>query len=257
MRIMTFNIRFENEQDGPNAWAQRRDQVRDLVSHYAPALLGTQEGTWKQLEWLNRELTDYRIHAPERTFDEEAHYTTLHFRKDALDAKEGGEFWLSKTPDTHRSKDWDSAYARMMSYGRFQGRDAEAPFWAAVTHLDHAGEEARREQARMLCNWVRERSGPVILMGDFNDRPGSPVHAILTSSACGLTDTWKFLAHEDGLQSFTHHGFDGIPDRGRLDWILVSSHFRVLEARLIKDNTEGRYPSDHFPYLADLELRCP
>ncbi len=254
---MTFNIRFENDQDGPDAWVHRRDGVRDLINRYRPTLLGTQEGTWEQLQWLDRELENYRIHAPGRTRDAEMQYPTLHFREDLLEAQEGGEFWLSKNPGVHRSKDWDSAYARMASYGRFRSKDSEEPFWVAVTHLDHAGEEARRNQARILHDWVRERSGPVILMGDFNDRPGSPVHALLTSSAGGLTDTWKFLRREDGPHSYTQHGFDGVPRKGRIDWILVSSHFRVVDARLITDNAAGRYPSDHFPYLAELEPRNP
>jgi endonuclease/exonuclease/phosphatase family metal-dependent hydrolase len=92
-----------------------------------------------------------------------------------LDAREGDEFWLSKTPGTHRSKDWDSAYARMVSYGRFLGKDSGPSFWVAVTHLDHAAAEGRRNQARILHNWVCERSGPVILMGEFNAGPGSPL----------------------------------------------------------------------------------
>jgi endonuclease/exonuclease/phosphatase family metal-dependent hydrolase len=53
----------------------------------------------------------------------------------------------------------------------------------------------------------------------------------------------------------THHGFTGIPQKTRMDWVLVSKHFRVVDARIIRDNAEGRYPSDHFPYLVELEWR--
>ena len=38
----------------------------------------------------------------------------------------------------------------------------------------------------------------------------------------------------------------------RMDWILVSPHFRVQDASVIRGHVEGRYPSDHFPYMAAL-----
>lgn len=90
---------------------------------------------------------------------------------------EGGEFWLSKTPFIHRSKDWDSAFPRMMNYGLMEDCETRRSFWVAVAHLDHIGAEARLEQAKILFGWVNNRSGPRILMGDFNDVPGSDVSA--------------------------------------------------------------------------------
>ena len=49
----------------------------------------------------------------------------------------------------------------------------------ATCHLDHIGEEARLEQARVLTEALQQRYGnsrkPVILSGDFNDEPGSAV----------------------------------------------------------------------------------
>ena len=43
MRVMTFNIRFENEQDGSNAWVHRREVVAKTIERYSPDLVGTQE----------------------------------------------------------------------------------------------------------------------------------------------------------------------------------------------------------------------
>jgi len=253
MLVMTFNIRFENEQDGQNGWLYRRDLVVQLIDRYEPLVLGTQEGKWSQLLYLRDHLPRYHMHAPDRIEDETSQYPTLFFFRGQCELLDGGECWLSKTPQVHRSKDWDSAFPRMMSYARLGAQEKGRTFWIAVTHLDHIGKEARLQQAKILAGWAESRNEPVMLMGDFNDDPGSRVHQVLTAPETGLFDTWQSLNGAEGPESFTHHAFNGSPQKSRMDWILAGPQFHVTEARIIKDHFEGRYPSDHFPYVADLE----
>jgi endonuclease/exonuclease/phosphatase family metal-dependent hydrolase len=252
MRIMTFNLRFENERDGPNAWRFRRKQVVRLIKRYAPTAVGTQEGMGSQLCYLKDHLHDYALHAPDRMEDPTCQYPTLFVHKEKYRVEEGREFWLSKTPGVHRSKDWDSAFPRMMSCARITHVETEDVFWIAVTHLDHVGVKARLEQAKIIARWVLSVDGPVILLGDFNDLPGSKVHETLTARSVGLKDTWEMLHRPENPESYTHHGFNGTPCKTRMDWILVSTHFAVRDAQIIRDHEKGRYPSDHFPYAADL-----
>lgn len=254
MRIMTFNLRFENDRDGENSWINRRELVVQVIERYNPAVLGTQEGTLKQLAYLQENLSNYRMHAPGRPFDDETcQYPTLFYRSDDLRLIEGSEFWLSKTPQVHRSKDWDSAFPRMMSDALLERSKDGRRLWVAVTHLDNIGVEARREQAGLVVKRVAQQSVPVILMGDFNSLPGSTVYNLLTSSAAGLRDSWRVLGNGENRDSMTHHGFRGTPQKGRLDWILVGERFRVLDAIIVRDHSGGRYPSDHFPYLIQVD----
>jgi endonuclease/exonuclease/phosphatase family metal-dependent hydrolase len=252
MRVMTFNIRFENDQDGPNAWVHRRELVARIIERYSPQIVGTQEAKWHQLLYLRDRLSDYDFCAPGRVVDETSQYPTLFYLAKAFEVEEAAEFWLSKTPDVHRSKSWDSGFPRMMSYLKLTAKGSGHPFWVAVTHLDHIGSEARFEQASMLSRWVKEREEPVILMGDFNDDPQSRVHQLLAGPERLLRDTWQFPKQGKRGETGTHHGFTGVPKDQRIDWILVSRHFRVLEARIVRDDFDGRYPSDHFPYMVDL-----
>lgn len=253
MRIMTFNLRFENDRDGPNGWEYRKEMVVDMIHECAPSILGTQEGTGKQLEFLGSSLRGYRICSVERPTDGTCQYPTLFYREDEFSLLEKGEFWLSTTPVIHRSKDWDSAFPRMMSYGLFRDVRNGSSLWAGVTHLDNIGKVARMEQAKIICRWLRSQPKPHILMGDFNDHPGSPVHRLLTSPEVGLRDTWEMLSKAEDQQSMTHHGFDGIPKISRMDWILISHGFHLSDAKIIRYHREGRYPSDHFPYSVDLD----
>ncbi|MFH1654153.1 MAG: endonuclease/exonuclease/phosphatase family protein, partial [Pseudomonadota bacterium] len=213
MRIMTFNIRFENDEDGPNSWVYRREPVARLIERYAPSILGTQEGRWNQLLYLQDGLPEYHLHAPNRVVDDTCQYATLYFRKRDCDVRQGVELWLSKTPGVHRSKDWGSAFPRMMSYAQIRFRNADTSLWVAVTHLDHLGTEARYQQAKILAEWVAKRTGPAMLIGDFNDGPGSRVHQVLMAPETGLRDTWQILGRREDPRSYTHHGFKGIPQK--------------------------------------------
>jgi len=249
---MTFNLRFENERDGPNAWVLRREQVAALIRRHEPAVVGTQEGKWTQLLFLRDRLPEYVLHAPKRLVDPTCQYPTLFIRREELAIKAGGEFWLSTTPEVHRSKDWDSAFPRMLSFAKLAAGRGFGPLWVAVAHLDHVGRDARLQQARIAAEWVRSRGGPVILLGDFNDEPGSAVHRLLTAPEVGLADTWEALGRPEGPGSFTHHGFTGKPAKTRMDWILISRDLAVTDARIVTDRDRGRYPSDHFPYVAEI-----
>lgn len=253
MLCMTFNLRFENDRDGENAWVYRRDLVVNVINRYKPALLGTQEGTQGQLLYLQDRLPQYHMHVPFRTWDETCQYPTLYFLPQLFSLKEGEEFWLSSTPSIHRSKDWDSAFPRMMSCALLEDLSNGRSLWVAVTHLDHMSAKARLEQGRMIARWVRGKGGAAIVMGDFNDAPCSSVHCALIGRQTGLKDTWMELGRQENDKSMTHHDFHGIPEKCRMDWILVTRDFEVLDAMIVRDNEKGRFPSDHFPYAARLQ----
>ena len=255
LRIITFNLRFENDTDGPHAWKFRKRAVIELIKEYAPSILGTQEGRPAQLDFLTHSLSDYIANIPSsrRIDDATCQFPTLYFRNDLFDIVESDEFWLSLTPSVHRSKDWGSAFPRMINFARLIPKGTNESFWVAVTHLDNKNAFARQMQAGMIVDWVQKRTGNIILMGDFNERPGSNVHRLLTSH---LIDTWEAVNMPEDRDSFTYHGFTGIPRQSRMDWILVSKGFQVERALIIKDKFQDRYPSDHFPYLSDIKITC-
>ena len=50
VRVMTFNVRYDNPDDAPNDWPNRRDFVGELIRFYHPDFIGTQEVLYNQLE---------------------------------------------------------------------------------------------------------------------------------------------------------------------------------------------------------------
>ncbi|MBM4272848.1 MAG: endonuclease/exonuclease/phosphatase family protein [Deltaproteobacteria bacterium] len=250
LRVMTFNLRFANPADGPNEWQYRKELVADVILRHAPDLLGTQEGTVPQLDYLTEHLTGYLPLTEHREVDPTCQYPTIYFRGDRFQVQMSGEFWLSETPGAHRSRSWGSAFPRMATFGLFQVGDRE--FYFIDTHLDHISDEARLQGARMIRNYFFPLNKPIILVGDFNEPPDSPVYRELIGARSPLQDTWRAV-HPPGEEAATQHQFDGRPRGARIDWILVSAPFQVRKGLIVTDHRGDRYPSDHFPYLAEVD----
>ena len=252
MRIMTFNIRFLNAEDGPNHWEFRKELVLEVIWTYQPDLVACQEVTIPQLDYLAAHLTGYQPFIQHREIDPTCQYPTIFYRPDTMVAGPGHEFWLSETPEVHRSKSWGSAFPRMVTYGLFREQPRDLWFYFGDTHLDHISESAREHGALMLRDLFQRLGQPAILAGDFNDLPTSVVHATLTGPDSPFQDTWQ-LARQAEAGVSTQHRFDGRFFGGRIDWILITAPFRLKTAQIITYNQADRYPSDHFPYCVDLE----
>jgi len=252
MRVMTFNLRFANPADGPNEWEFRKELVVEVILNHRPDLLGTQEGTVPQLQYLTEHLAGYLPLTAHRQVDPTCQYPTIYYRADKLRVHESNEFWLSETPAVHRSVSWGSAFPRMATYGLFQETGRDLRFYFVDTHLDHISAAARRQGARMIRNFFFPKNLPIILVGDFNEPPEDPVYQELVGADSPCKDTWREV-HPKGEEGTTQHGFDGERHGHRIDWILATPPFQVKQAAIITDNQEGRYPSDHFPYEAEVE----
>ena len=252
MRLMTFNLRFATPLDGPNEWEFRKDMVVEIIGNHLPDLLGTQEGTVPQLLYLEEHLTGYLPLTAHRRVDPTCQYPTIFYRGDRFHVEESDEFWLSETPQVHRSLSWGSAFPRMVTYGRFREKGRANSFYFINTHLDHVSEAARREGARMIREFFFPLNRPMILVGDFNESPDGPVYREFIHRDSPLRDTWRQVQPPE-VESPTQHGFDGRPRGSRIDWILDTPPFLVRRVAKVTDNQEGRYPSDHFPYEAEVE----
>ncbi len=251
MRLLTFNLRFANPLDGPNTWDNRKELVVDTILFVNPDLVGTQEGTVPQLDYLTEHLPGFLPLVAHRQVDSTCQYPTIFYRQ-GFQVKDSGEFWLSETPTVHRSISWDSAFPRMATYGLFQEADRDLGFYFIDTHLDHISSSARLHGARLIREFFREKTEPLILVGDFNEPPDGAVFQELTGPGCRLMDSWRAL-YPQGAEPLTQHNFDGRPRGHRIDWILISPPFQVTKAEIVVYNNSGRYPSDHFPYIVEVE----
>ena len=282
IELLCFNIRYDNPGDGEHAWPHRRAIVVETIRDRAPDLIGLQEALPHQRREIEAALASgaagggVRYGSIGRTREAsavEGEATPLLHREDRWQRLDGGTFWLSKTPETAGSRDWNAACPRIATWGRFRRRDAapmpepppadvsaKAPRDLLVvnTHFDHASAEARREGAKVLVEFVsrvREAhpSIAVIVMGDFN--AASDDAAVTTLLATGLVDTHRAAGGDERFGTF--HGFKGAATtagRSRIDFILADPSFEVIAASIDRREPDGAMPSDHLPVRATLRL---
>ena len=108
----------------------------------------------------------------------------------------------------------------------------------------------RRLQAEALVGgeWLQDPRcrGPVILCGDFNSTPSSPVYAAIGRH---LNDAQEWL-----LGHKPRGTFPGRFPLHRLDHIYVSGHFEVTDARVPRTHL-ARVASDHLPLVVELAVK--
>lgn len=252
LRVMTFNIRFATASDGPNAWPKRREMVFEVIQRFAPDLLGVQEALRMQLDEFCEQLPQYVAIGAGRAADGGGEYSSILFRRDRFDLWESGIFWLSDTPGVPGSTSWGNELPRICVWARLFDRQTNQTFTLFNTHWDHQSQPARERGGQLIAERVQARSvtdDPVIVMGDFNVGEGDVARQPFVTA--GLRDSFRDL-HSSATDTGTFHGFAGRTSGEKIDAILVSSHWRVVEAAIDHSNQAGRYPSDHFPVTAVL-----
>ena len=60
-KVMTYNIRYDNSNDGVNKWDDRKVEVINLIRYYEPEIFGIQEGLINQVKYLDQNLSNYSI----------------------------------------------------------------------------------------------------------------------------------------------------------------------------------------------------
>jgi endonuclease/exonuclease/phosphatase family metal-dependent hydrolase len=252
LSVLTLNVRHETVDDGPDNWPYRKNLTVRLIKESASWVIGTQEGKRPQILDLLSHLEGYALADRHRLWDADRSYPSIFYRTDLIEVLESGERWLSETPKIHASKSWGSAFPRLATWAKCTIKANGSKFLFANAHLDHVSAEARIGQAHVLLNLLAEMKHgfPVVLVGDFNDKPDSEPYRILTAA---YRDAW-LIFNPLQKETDTWHGFSGRGKRGRLDWILVSPEVTVLGAEILHTSYHGSYPSDHFPVKAFLEI---
>lgn len=258
VRVMSFNIRYNNAADGENAWPKRRDWVAEIIREQKVDILGVQESQHGQVDDLEERLPEYAWYGAGRDDGKQAgEYVPLFWKKDRFEAVAKGLFWLSTTPDKPGSKSWDTAITRMVTWAKLKDKVSGKTLFVANTHFDHRGVEARKESAKLLLEQLPKLAGdlPVILTGDFNCLPTSDPYAVLIGKqgqpAWRLEDTRVASKNKPEGPNSTWNGFKRIVPDQQIDFIftrgLDTESHAILET--VKD---GKFASDHLPVLAEV-----
>lgn len=266
LRLMSFNIRYENDGDvDSRSWRKRIIGSVRMIRDEAPDVIGVQEALHGQAADLWASLPDYEFYGAARDDGKRAgEYSGIFYRRDRFEADPGdcGTFWLSDTPETPGSKTWGNEIPRVASWIRLVDRASGRGFYVFNTHWDHRNQPSRERAALLLARRIetrRQPAQPVVLLGDFNavdDNPGVAYLSGRRVKLAGRDEIWRqplintfHKLHPNEAARTTLHFWKGSRDGVlKVDHILVSKEALVLSAT-IRDKDEPMV-SDHFPVTA-------
>ena len=257
--VMTFNIRTSIGNDGDNGWMHRRTLVVKTIERLAPDVAGLQEALDEQVEYLADALPGYRWLGADRGLNGGtglSEYTPIFYRRDALIQIESGTFWLSSA-DGPTGVGWRRNVSRIVTWARFHHRETGRRFHVFNTHLTLRRGQRQIDSAKRIAGRVAAlpAGSAVVVTGDFN-AIAEISETWLAATGRGLQDAWLLAGERIGPPR-TSNDFrpPELANPGRIDWILVGGPVRVRSVETIIDHDDGRYPSDHYPVVAQLQLQ--
>jgi len=257
LKIMTYNIRYSNENDGKNAWTYRKDFFCSQLSFYEPDIFGIQEALPNQVNDISVALFNYNSIGIARDGVGKGEASSIFFKKERFVLLDEATFWLSATPNTI-SKGWDAALNRVCTYALFKDKMTQKVFLVFNTHLDYLGEIARTKSIALILSKMKEvntKNYPIVFMGDFNSEPTEERIMNLKKE---MVDTYD-ISEEKPFGPFgTFNGFkyDEAVTK-KIDYIFVSDkeRFKVKKYAVLTDSKELKYPSDHFPVYIEISFK--
>ena len=170
LTTLTFNIRYDNPDDGKNSWEQRKTSVVALLEHYAPQIFGLQEGLLQQVRYLKEHLGPYNyVGVGREDGKEKGEYSPIFYDTTQYEMISNSTFWLSNTPEKV-SVGWDAALERICTCALFRHQESGKYLWVFNTHFDHMGVKARQKSAQLLLKIQIEQFG---LLGTHCKAPNS------------------------------------------------------------------------------------
>jgi endonuclease/exonuclease/phosphatase family metal-dependent hydrolase len=252
--LMTYNIRYNTPRDGENRWDLRKAEVVELIERYHPAIFGIQEGLYDQVEYLDKQLSNYAyIGVGRDDGDEKGEFAALFYNINTYKLINNYTYWLSETPEKV-SVGWDAAMERITTYGVFLNKISGDTLHVFNCHYDHMGPLARENSSQLILELILQKdllNKPLVVMGDLNARPKDKPLTILTEA---LQDCYTAAAEPVGPFG-TFNNFD--PNHSledRIDYILLRN-LAIKSYQAINDKRRnGLYPSDHLPVYVEAEF---
>lgn len=260
IKVMAFNIRYDNPRDSLNAWPNRAEMAVEFLRNESPDLLGMQEVLSHQFDYLDSVLTDYgSIGVGRNDGSRSGEMNPVFYKKDRFDLVRTLTFWLSETPYIPGSMAWKAGLPRIVTWAELADKVTGGHLFFFNTHFAHDSDSARVMSSELLLQKADSIAAgfPFVITGDFNMLPGSRGYSILTGpyeSVPLLIDSHTISEKRPLGPSYTFNGFSDKIGEGRIDYIFVKAGSAVLEHKTCIKKENGIYISDHWPVMAVVKI---
>ena len=259
-RMGSYNIRGKNDSDtGDKSWDVRNVYVvKNIVDHDFD-VIGLQENSTDMLPDLEELLGDaYANHswgAGSASDNRSGTHTTVVYKADKFTLLDKGQFFLAEDP-TAPGLPFDTAVRRITVWVKLQNKETGEIFFYFSTHLDHKGEFARAETARLNVRKMQEIAGdyPAFIVGDFNAYYDEK--AMYNTFNAYFNDSRKTTQSAPVGPGATFGPWDPTLSGGEpIDYVFCNRVNVLSYETITEDFGRGVTPSDHLPILITCTLQ--
>lgn len=266
LKVMSFNIRFDDFKDYEKSWANRRKMAGSIINFHHPDIIGLQEALKNQIDDLLAMNLDYEyVGVGREDGKNKGEFSAILYNKERIKPVSNGTFWLSETPNVPGKKGWDADCPRVVTYLKFIDRHNDKTIVHFNTHFDNYGKTARRESAYLLLENIEKIAGnfPIVVTGDFNCLEEGEAYKILTGKETKVNYKENVLIDACYASESEHYGpkvtyIGGLGDNnviGKIDYIFVKNNINVIRHGVLSDNWNGKYASDHIPLISEIFVK--
>ena len=270
LKVMSFNIRYENEIDNFNSWRHRKDLIPQMLTFHSCDIIGIQEAKQSQVSFVhNSFIPIYSYVGTPRSSDPNDEQCGIFFNHQKFSSINSGYFWLSDTPWIKGSISFGNVFPRMATWVLLkQTRDIinhenNRIYLAINTHLDHVNSFSRLPCIKALVHEIN-----IIVDGELSQYPDEEIVMILTGcfysqdsdASIVFLKNSGFISTSDEMENTqkTFHNFSGyglskydyifykIIRKDRKNFANLTKSYEIIEDHEIKDD-HIVYLSDHFP----------
>lgn len=262
LKVVSFNLRHDTILTRVNLWNTRREIVTDVIMNSDANVIGVQEMTPVMKQDMVSTLKDYRIYGTGRSRLRAGEYSAVILKNKNFEVSYYDTFWLSKNPEVSGSRALLSPFPRICTVCEAYCKVWDRPIRIFNTHFCHLSPFARMLSVHVITEFMHQLNQkekmPAILMGDMNTGPHSRPIRFLSENLHGYSDV-RLSSVFSGKRAAdihnTYHGFKGGLKGRTLDYIFVTDEIQVIRAYADTSSVEGKYPSDHYPLTAELQLK--
>lgn len=258
-KILTCNIRVDlpEDQEKGLGWKDRKKICIDVIKSYKPDIICLQEVLRNQNEDMGKAFPDFQVfgfEGPEMDAFSDGYHgiakNPILFSKKRYELLSAGEYWLSQTPLIAGSLSWNSARARHANWVRLRDKQSNKDFRLINLHLDHKSQPAREQQIAMVLAEAKQYKAdyPQLLTGDFNSHTQNAVYNKIKAENWIDTYTQVHGTEDPGhtIHEFQGENYNKKDIQKKIDFIFLKGQIRTVSSKIIKDNFNGKYPSDHY-----------
>lgn len=259
VKVATYNIEHNDPNNTENPWSSRKTLVKEMFGKYQFDIVGVQELSKSQLDEMESLVPAYSFLGTNVRGELAigSLSVTVFYKKDRIEIKEWGKFWVSATPKA-LSKGWDAEQYRICTWAKAKDKATQKEFYFFSVHLDNSGTTARTKGVQLLLDTVPVISAgyPAIITGDFNAAQTTSYYTLMVSGN-NIKDTYALTTNRTNSTSTTFNNYDanriGV---SRIDHIFVTTiqPVKIHNWAVLTDIFNGKYPSDHFPVMAEISF---